>query len=101
MIICMKEKKQEEIKQCFSIKNCANIQKSKIQGLFFVKYVVLYLIIYNLSYELNMFICKVYEEDIMKIQEILYNELSNDESVKEQMIEINEEKYQSYEKPMT
>ena len=26
----------------------------------------------------------------MKIQEILYNELSNDESVKEQMIEITE-----------
>lgn len=33
----------------------------------------------------------VYEEDEdMKIQEILYNELSNDESVKEQMIEITE-----------
>ena len=33
----------------------------------------------------------MYEEDVfMKIQEILYNELSNDESVKEQMIEITE-----------
>ena len=33
---------------------------------------------------------KMYKEDVMKIQEILYNELSNDESVKEQMIEITE-----------
>ena len=30
MIICMRGKKQEETKLYSSIKNCANIQKSKI-----------------------------------------------------------------------
>ena len=40
-------------------------------------------------YKVNVF--RICEEGVyMKIQEILYNELSNEESVKEQMIEITE-----------